>query len=112
MEQRVEDAHEVYQGKAERFLDVCVQDTGLGIKQINQEQLFEMPMMLDPSSNRKGVGIGLGLVIADAIVSSFEGKLSFVSRESFGSTFNLTFKLDRERSAVSEQISQLEKIEH
>ena len=70
-----------------------------------------MPMMLDPQSNRKGIGLGLGLVIADALVSCFNGKLSFVSRENFGSTFNFTFKLDRERSDFS-QISKIQSFQN
>jgi signal transduction histidine kinase len=41
-------------------------------------------------------GIGLGLVIADNLVSQFNGKIFFESEPGNGSTFQFTFKLQKE----------------
>ena len=38
-------------------------------------------------------GIGLGLVIAEQIVSQFDGDITFKSKLGLGSTFVFTFKL-------------------
>lgn len=39
-------------------------------------------------------GIGLGLVIADQIVSQFDGDIKFKSKLGVGSTFTFTFQLE------------------
>jgi len=41
-------------------------------------------------------GIGLGLVIADNLVSQFNGKIYFESEPGNGSKFSFTFKLQKE----------------
>ena len=41
-------------------------------------------------------GIGLGLVIADQIVSQFNGTINFKSQLGVGSTFTFTFKLEED----------------
>ena len=40
-------------------------------------------------------GIGLGLVIADQIVTQFKGKITCKSKPDVGSTFSFTFKLSK-----------------
>lgn len=38
-------------------------------------------------------GVGVGLVIAERIVSKFDGKIEFKSKPNEGSTFSFTFKI-------------------
>jgi len=47
-------------------------------------------------------GIGLGLVIAENIVTEFGGSISFTSEFQKGSTFKFSFKLDPPKGQVGD----------
>ena len=53
-------------------------------------------------------GIGLGLVIADQIVSQFDGDIKFRSKLGVGSTFTFTFNLNEFIDEHQDSISQIE----
>jgi signal transduction histidine kinase len=86
--------------KADRFLAVEVQDTGVGIPAEDRGKLFKLFGFIE---NRNSVmnknGIGLGLSIAKSIVTQFGGSIEL--KESVpaplpnqGSVFKFTFKLE------------------
>ena len=59
----------------ERKLKISVIDTGIGIKEEDQTQLFKMFGYIEDSNQMNIHGIGLGLNLSKTIVEQFGGKL-------------------------------------
>lgn len=72
-------------------IQFSVRDTGIGIPQRKQRQIFRAFSQIDDSSSRKYGGTGLGLAICYKLVSMMGGELALESEPGKGSTF--TFKL-------------------
>lgn len=68
-------------------LEVQVQDTGIGIAEKQQSELFQAFRQADASISRRHGGTGLGLVITQRLVKDMGGEISFHSRLNHGSTF-------------------------
>jgi len=64
-----------------------VMDTGVGIVQSNQQDLFSAFVQADSSLSRNYGGSGLGLAIAKRFVEMMGGDIGFESEEGKGSTF-------------------------
>ncbi|AZN35379.1 response regulator [Iodobacter ciconiae] len=62
-------------------------DTGVGISDEQQAQLFQAFSQADTSATRKFGGLGLGLVIAKQLVSLMHGTIGLISEEKKGSCF-------------------------
>lgn len=73
-------------------IKVSISDTGIGMTQIEQENLFKSFSQANTGTTRKYGGTGLGLVICKKIVANMGGKIGFISKENKGSTFWFTFK--------------------
>lgn len=83
----------LYTEKDEGFLKIFVSDTGIGIPQNQQEQIFEPFVQLDGSSTRKAGGTGLGLALARRIVEAHGSIIYVHSEENKGSTFSFALKI-------------------
>lgn len=68
-------------------LDVFVKDSGVGIAEDYQQQIFRSFSQEDPNMTRGYEGSGLGLSIARVIVELLGGKISLESEKGKGSTF-------------------------
>jgi two-component system, sensor histidine kinase and response regulator len=75
---------------AGEFINVIIEDTGIGIPADKQELLFSDCYYSSPGTNRE-TGTGLGLLICRDLVQKNGGSLLFTSTEGKGSTF--TFSL-------------------
>ncbi len=75
---------------------ITIKDTGIGISEENQSNLFNAFTQADSSITRKFGGTGLGLVICKKIVEQMEGDIWFKSLLGEGTTFYLTLTLDFE----------------
>lgn len=79
------DTSKVQDGSASAH--VSFEDTGHGVRQADQEHIFE------PFHTGRDTGTGLGLAIARAIIEEHCGRLGFVSREGSGASFVIELPL-------------------
>jgi PAS domain S-box-containing protein len=73
-----------------------VKDTGIGIKQQNQEKIFQSFVQEDLSTTRKFGGTGLGLAISNQLLALMNSKLLLTSKYGKGSDFH--FIIDFKKS--------------
>lgn len=69
-----------------------VKDSGIGINENEQKQLFNSFTQLDSSSKKAFKGTGLGLYISKQLVELFNGDIKVSSTPGMGSTFSFTFE--------------------
>lgn len=78
------------------YLNIMVQDTGIGISEQAIPYIFEEFRQADGSTTRKYGGTGLGLAITKKLVEMQKGKLSVESTLGKGSTFKFTLPRKKE----------------
>ncbi|WP_378172045.1 response regulator [Aquimarina sp. SS2-1] len=71
------------------FIHISVKDTGIGIKQKDQDIIFKSFSQSEKEISKNFGGLGLGLAIAKKYTDLIGGNISFVSKENEGSTFLL-----------------------
>lgn len=74
-------------GKA---VEISIKDTGIGISQEQQKNIFEKFFRAENARKKEVMGSGLGLYTVKTIVEKHGGRLWFESREGEGSTFFFT----------------------
>ena len=72
-------------------IEIC--DTGIGMDEQAQKQIFSAFEQADTSHTRKYGGTGLGLAIVQQLVDLLNGKLSLTSKVGEGSCFKINFAL-------------------
>nr|WP_221381397.1 ATP-binding protein [Actinoplanes polyasparticus] len=72
---------------------LSVEDTGVGIAAGDVPHVFERFWRADPARQRATGGSGLGLTIAQRIVTDHGGRIEVVSRPHLGTTFTVRFPL-------------------
>jgi signal transduction histidine kinase/DNA-binding response OmpR family regulator/HPt (histidine-containing phosphotransfer) domain-containing protein len=82
-----------YDGKY--ALEFKVTDTGIGIPEEKQAQVFESFVQGTGDTTRKYEGTGLGLTIVKSIVELQEGKIALKSASGKGSTFTISLAFDQ-----------------
>jgi signal transduction histidine kinase len=83
-------------GEKPQFVEVCVADTGIGIKEEDFDRVFDKFVQVDPSMRRRYEGTGLGLSIAKGLVLLHKGTVWITSKPGEGSRFCCTFPLTKE----------------
>ncbi|MBQ4845679.1 ATP-binding protein [Pseudoalteromonas sp. MMG005] len=82
------------QNSDEQRTKFSVIDTGQGIKEVDQERLFDAFTQVDESLSRKHDGIGLGLAIVKQEVALLGGEIQLNSQYGQGSEFYFSLPLE------------------
>lgn len=81
-----------------------VRDTGIGISERQQAQLFQAFSQADASISRRYGGTGLGLVITQNLINQMGGEISLTSRLHQGSTFWFAVTFQATNMPIAPQI--------
>lgn len=81
-----------------QYLEVQVEDTGVGIKEEDQCKLFQLFGFLESGQDINPKGIGLGLNISKKITKMFDGDIICRSKYGVGTNFIFIVALDNQRS--------------
>ena len=83
-------------GEPPIFAEVCVEDTGIGIKEEALGTIFDKFVQADLTTVRQYEGTGLGLSIARGLVALHKGMIWATSKHGEGSKFFFTIPLNKE----------------
>lgn len=82
---------EVCAERSGEFIQLTIQDSGIGIARDQLDSIFDLFYQVDHSSTRRYGGTGVGLAIVKLILEHHNSKIVVESKENLGSTFS--FKL-------------------
>jgi len=83
-----------YEGESQQCeIYLSVTDSGIGISQEAQDNLFNPFAQADSSISRKFGGTGLGLAISNGLVKAMGSEININSKENEGSTFFFTLNM-------------------
>jgi signal transduction histidine kinase/DNA-binding response OmpR family regulator len=83
-------------GEPPIFAEICVEDTGIGIKDEDLGKIFDKFTQVDVSIIRQYEGTGLGLSIARGLVALHKGLIWVTSKYGEGSKFCFTLPIKKE----------------
>lgn len=80
----------IYTNDLGQFTEICIQDTGIGIKKDDIEKLFKIDEYHSTNGTLEEKGTGLGLIICKEFVEKNGGAIRVESQANKGSTFIFT----------------------
>jgi signal transduction histidine kinase len=83
-------------GEPPLFMEICVEDTGIGIKEDDCSRIFDKFVQVDFTLVRQYEGTGLGLSIVKGLVRLHKGAIWVTSRYGEGSRFCFTLPMKKE----------------
>jgi signal transduction histidine kinase/DNA-binding NarL/FixJ family response regulator/HPt (histidine-containing phosphotransfer) domain-containing protein len=90
--------------KADYEIYYAIEDTGIGISQEVQENLFSPFAQAAASTTRKYGGTGLGLAICKKLIEAMGSSIRVSSEEGAGSTFYFTLLMEEGRAELAEDL--------
>ena len=91
------------QKDGERFIEILVKDSGIGIPEIELDTIFENFNQVDSSLQRKQKGTGLGLSIVHQLCDLMGGQIVARSKSGEGSEFEVLLALVEPTDEVEEE---------
>jgi signal transduction histidine kinase len=88
--------HGLKPGEEPLFLEICIEDTGIGVKEEDLDKIFGKFVQADFSLVRKYEGAGIGLSVAKGLVEMHRGDIWVTSNYGEGSRFCFTLPLKEE----------------
>jgi len=88
---------------ASEWIEISVEDTGIGINKELQERIFEKFYQADGSMTRSTGGFGIGLAITKSIVEAHGGKIWVESKPGHGARFTFTIPVRYDRRQCHEK---------
>lgn len=76
----------VFTGQKNGFLELLVQDHGVGMSESRLEKLFRVDVLSSSSGTSHEKGTGLGLIICKEFIQKMGGEINIVSKENSGTT--------------------------
>ena len=92
----------VYMNNNDDFIELFIEDDGIGINEKDLELIFDRFERLDRSFSRNTEGSGLGLHIVKGIVGLLNGSIEITSKEGIGTKVKII--IPRYKGATSEKI--------
>jgi len=83
-------------GEEPIFAEICVEDSGIGIKEEDINKVFDKFVQVDLTTVRQYEGTGLGLSIARGLVALHKGMIWVMSEPNKGSKFCFTIPLNKD----------------
>ncbi|PLX26830.1 hypothetical protein C0583_06060 [Candidatus Parcubacteria bacterium] len=83
------------QEKENKFLEIIIKDTGIGMTSKEKEKLFQKFYRVKNEDTEKITGTGLGLWITKELVEMMDGKITLDSIKDVGTQINLIFKIEQ-----------------
>jgi signal transduction histidine kinase len=74
-------------------LNICMEDSGIGVSPKNRENIFELFFREDNSRNTRGMGIGLSMV--QNVIESMKGEVHYFDSELGGAGFEIILPIQR-----------------
>lgn len=74
------------------YVEVCVEDTGLGIPKKDIAKLFKPDKSFSTAGTQNETGSGLGLMLCKEFIDKHEGRLRVISKVGRGSKFYFTLR--------------------
>jgi signal transduction histidine kinase/DNA-binding response OmpR family regulator len=87
----------------ELVMQIVIQDTGIGMSEEVQRNLFAAFTQADSSTTRKYGGTGLGLAISKKLIDAMGGTVKVLSQPDHGTTFSVFVPVER-RAATPAQL--------
>jgi PAS domain S-box-containing protein len=87
-------------GGQPRFVEICISDTGKGIRKKDQDMLFDKFRTLDTLATNQYKGAGLGLSICKGLVEMQKGEIWVKSASGKGATFCFTLPIWKEAARL------------
>lgn len=100
------DIHCIKSSVGTAVLQISVKDTGVGIKEYNQEKIFQSFVQEDSTTTRKFGGTGLGLAISNKLLGLMNSRMQLISKLGDGSNFYFEIEV-RTNERTKEEIRSL-----
>jgi len=99
------DLHCLHKNDGKATIQFSVKDTGIGIKDYNQEKIFLSFVQEDSSTSRKYGGTGLGLAISNRLLGLMNSKMKLISKFGEGSNFYFEVEFQTSTNTIENSIA-------